>query len=187
LTSPWSGWGCGLVDLDNDGSLDLFIACSGLDTNEPQQNRILRNLGGKFVDVSEGVGPQFATPRLHRGVIFADFDRDGRIDAAVTALNAPIEIWWNRSPQHNWLQFRLQGKHSNRSAIGAQVTCKTVGRAQTRCVTNTVGYASSSDLTVHFGLNMDSKASVEIRWPSGKVQQMGELAANQRLSVEEVD
>ena len=118
LTSPWSGWGCGLVDLDNDGWLDLFIACGGLDTNEPQQNRILRNLGGKFVDVSEGVGPQFATPRLHRGVIFADFDRDGRIDAAVTALNAPIELWWNRSPQRNWLQLRLQGSTATAPQLG---------------------------------------------------------------------
>ena len=137
--------------------------------------------------MSKGVGPQFAAPGLHRGVIFADFDRDGRIDAAVTTLNAPIEIWWNRSPQRNWLQLRLHGKRSNRSAIGAQVNCKTPGRIQTRCVTNTVGYASSSDLTVHFGLDMDNKASVEIRWPSGKVQQMGELAANQRLRVEEAD
>jgi hypothetical protein len=187
LSSPWSGWGCGLVDLDNDGLLDLFIACGGLDTNEPQQNRILRNLGGKFVDVSDGVSPQFATQRLHRGVIFADFDRDGRIDAAVTALNAPIELWWNRSPQRNWLQLRLQGKRSNRSAIGAQVICRTPSRTQVRCVTNTVGYASSSDLTVHFGLDMDSTASVGIRWPSGKMQQMGELAVNQRLGVEEAD
>ena len=187
LSTPWSGWGCGLVDLDNDGWLDLFIACGGLDISGPQQNRILRNLGGRFVDVSESVGAQFATPRLHRGVIFADFDRDGRIDAAVTALNAPIELWWNQSPHRNWLQLRLQGKRSNRSAIGAQVTCKTAGRTQTRCVTNTVGYASSSDLTVHFGLDMESKASVEIRWPSGRVQQLGELTANQRLRVEEAD
>ena len=108
-----------------------------------------------------------------------------RIDAAVTALNAPIELWWNRSPQRNWLQLRLHGTRSNRSAIGAQVTCKTVSRTQTRCVANTVGYASSSDLTVHFGLDSDSKASVKIRWPSGTVQELSEVAANQRLSVEE--
>jgi enediyne biosynthesis protein E4 len=183
LSRPWNGWGCGLVDLDNDGWLDLFVACGGLDTNEPQPNRIFRNLGGKFTDVSEGAGAQFASAGLHRGVIFADFDRDGRIDAAVTTLNAPIELWWNQSPQRNWLQLRLEGKRSNRSAIGAQVTCKAASRTQTRCVTNTVGYASSSDLTVHFGLNADSKASIEIRWPSGTVQHLGELAANQRLKV----
>jgi len=65
------------------------------------------------------------------------------------------------------------------------VTCKSASRAQSRSVTNCVGYASSSDLTVHFGLGEDRKASVEIRWPSGVVQKLGELAADLRLEVEE--
>jgi enediyne biosynthesis protein E4 len=185
LSRPWSGWGCGLVDLDNDGWLDLFVACGGLDVIERQPNQVFRNVGGKFTNVSEGAGPGFEVPALHRGVVFADFDRDGRIDAAVTALNAPIELWWNRSPERKWLQLRLQGRRSNRSAIGAEVTCKTASRTQTRFVTNTVGYASSSDLTVHFGLDADTKASVKIRWPSGTVQELGEVTANQRLRVEE--
>ena len=185
LSLPWSGWGCGLVDLDNDGWLDLFVACGGLDTDQEQPNRIFRNLGGKFIDTSQSVGADFAAAALHRGVVFADFDRDGRIDAAVTALNKPIELWWNRSPERNWLQLRLRGKRSNGSAIGAQVTCKTLSRTQTRCVTNTVGYASSSDLTVHFGLDADTKALVKIRWPSGTKQDLGEVAANQRMRVEE--
>jgi hypothetical protein len=186
LSLPWSGWGCGLVDLDNDGWLDLFVACGGLDTDQEQPNRIFRNLGGKFMDTSQTVGAGFgAAAALHRGVVFADFDRDGRIDAAVTALNKPIELWWNRSPQRNWLQLRLRGKRSNGSAIGAQVTCRTLSRTQTRCVTNTVGYASSSDLTVHFGLDADTKASVQIHWPSGTAQDLGEVAANQRMRVQE--
>ena len=185
LSLPWSGWGCGLVDLDNDGWLDLFVACGGLDTDQEQPNRIFRNLGGKFIDTSQSVGADFAAAALHRGVVFADFDRDGRIDAAVTALNKPIELWWNRSPERNWLQLRLRGKRSNGSAIGAQVTCKTLSRTQTRCVTNTVGYASSSDLTVHFGLDANTKALVKIHWPSGTAQDLGEVAANQRMRVEE--
>ena len=138
------------------------------------------------MDTSQTVGAGFgAAAALHRGVVFADFDRDGRIDAAVTALNKPIELWWNRSPQRNWLQLRLRGKRSNGSAIGAQVTCRTLSRTQTRCVTNTVGYASSSDLTVHFGLDADTKASVQIHWPSGTAQDLGEVAANQRMRVQE--
>jgi hypothetical protein len=186
LSLPWSGWGCGLVDLENNGWLDLFVACGGLDTDQEQPNRIFRNLGGKFIDTSQTVGAEFgAAAALHRGVVFADFDRDGRIDAAVTVLNKPIELWWNRSPQRNWLQLRLYGKRSNRSAIGAQVTCKTVSRTQTRCVTNSVGYASSSDLTVHFGLDADTKALVKIRWPSGTAQELGEVEANQRMRVQE--
>jgi hypothetical protein len=185
LSRPWSGWGCGLVDFDNDGWLDLFVAGGGLDAKEPQPNRIFRNATGKFTDVSGLAGKEFSAPRLHRGVVFADFDRDGRIDSAVTAIGERIELWWNRSTRRRWLQLRLKGKRSNRSAIGAQVTCKSASRTQTRCVTNSVGYASSSDLTVHFGLDADRRAEVEIRWPSGMVQKLGEVGADQRLEVEE--
>lgn len=185
LSLPWSGWGCGLVDLNNDGWLDFFVACGGLDAQQPQPNRIFHNSGGKFTDVSDGAGAEFANSALHRGVVFADFDHDGRIDAAVTAIGKPVELWWNRSPRKNWLQLKLRGKRSNRSAIGAAVVCKSESRTQTHCVTNSVGYASSSDLTVHFGLGADPTAAVEIRWPSGTVQRLDKVAANQRLHVEE--
>lgn len=180
-----SGWSCGLVDLDNDGWLDLFVAGGGLDLKEEQPNRIFQNLGGKFVDVSGGVGADFSVPRLHRGAVFADFNRDGRLDAAVTSLNGPIELWWNESPVRHWLQLRLEGTRGNRSAIGAQVICKTASRTQSRCVNSSVGYASSSDLTVHFGLGEDRKAVVEIHWPSGQVQKLGETLVNQRLKARE--
>src|SRR5690349_24022054 len=191
LSRPWSGWGCGLVDLDNDGWLDLFVAGGGFEAKDAQPNRIFRNTAGanqasrKFADVSEAAGKEFAAARVHRGAVFADFDRDGRLDAAVTAIGERIELWWNRSPKKHWLQVRLKGKKSNRSAIGAQVTCKSASRTQSRCVTNCVGYASSSDLAAHFGLGEDRKASLEIRWPSGAVQKLGEVDADQRLQVEE--
>lgn len=185
LSLPWSGWGCGLVDLDNDGWLDLFIACGGLEPKDAQPNRVLHNSRGKFSDVSDASGRDFARPGLYRGVVFADFDRDGRMDAAVTALNQPIELWWNRTPRRHWIQLRLHGKRSNRSAIGAKVICKTATQTQIRCVTNSVGYASSSDLAVHFGLGADSSAVVEIRWPSGAAQKLGVLKADQHHIVEE--
>ena len=185
LSRPWSGWGCGLVDLDNDGWLDLFVAGGGFEAKAAQPNRIFRNSGRKFADVSDLAGKEFARPRLHRGVVFADFDRDGRLDVAVTAIGERMELWWNRSPRKHWLQLRLKGKHSNRSAMGAQVTCKSASRTQARCVTNCLGYASSSDLTVHFGLGEDRKTNVEIRWPSGTTQKLGEINADQRLEVEE--
>jgi hypothetical protein len=185
LSRPWSGWGCGLVDFDNDGWLDLFVAAGGFEVKDAQPNRIFHNTGGKFSDVSGLAGKEFAAPRLHRGAVFADFDRDGRMDAAVTAIGERTELWWNRSPRRHWLQLRLKGTRSNRSAIGAQVTCKSASRTQSRCVTNCVGYASSSDLTIHFGLGSDSKAEVEIRWPSGTMQKLGEVTADQRLEVAE--
>jgi len=189
LSRPVSGWGCGLVDLDNDGWLDLFVAGGGLDVQDAQPNRIFRNVRGHFVDVSDESGPEFAHPALHRGAVFADFDRDGRIDVAVTALNGPLELWWNRGAQQgaapHWLQLRLTGTRSNRSAIGAVIHCKGGGRTQQRTVSSSVGYASSSDLTVHFGLGDAARAWVEISWPSGTVQTLGEVAVNQRMNVTE--
>jgi hypothetical protein len=185
LTHSHSGWGCGLVDLDNDGWLDLFVAGGGVDTDDPMTNRIFRNLGGKFVDVSNDAGVGLATPRMHRGCVFADFDRDGRLDVAVTSLDGPIELWWNRSPQQHWLQLRLSGTRSNRSAIGAQVTLKTATRSQIRCVNSSVGYASSSDLTLHFGMGAERKGTLEIHWPSGTVQKLADVTANQRLEIKE--
>lgn len=185
LSGNVSGWACGLVDLDNDGWLDMFVASGGLDTDEPQANRIFRNQKGRFTDVSATAGADFSIARLHRGAAFADFDNDGRIDVAVTSLNAPLELWMNRSPERHWLQLKLHGTQSNRSAIGARVVCKSGGRTQVKTVTNSVGYASSSDLRVHFGLDADRAASVEIHWPSGVTQQLSDLHADQRMDVVE--
>jgi hypothetical protein len=189
LSRRWNGWGCGLVDLDNDGWLDLFVAGGGLDTQDAESNRIFRNQGGRFEDVTDRVGDEFAQRAQHRGVVFADFDGDGRIDAAVTGLNAPIELWWNRSPQavpaRHWLQLRLTGRQSNRSAIGAEVRCHSGGREQVRTVSGSVGYASTSDLTVHFGLGEATRAEVEIRWPSGLLQKLVDAGINKRINVTE--
>jgi enediyne biosynthesis protein E4 len=185
LSRPWNGWGCGFVDLDNDGWLDVFVACGGLDVNEPQPNRVLHNQGGRFTDVSGEAGADFAVSRLHRGVVFADFDNDGRIDAAVTSLNQPLELWMNRSPMQHWLQLKLKGRRSNASALGAKVFCRTTQRTQVSFVANSVGYASASDLRVHFGLGEDRKASLEIHWPSGLVQELKDVSSDQRLQIEE--
>jgi hypothetical protein len=185
LSRPWNGWGCGLVDLDNDGRLDVFIACGGLDTNEPQPNRVLQNQGGRFADVSADAGSDFAVSRVHRGVAFADFDNDGRIDAAVTSLNQPLELWMNRSPLKHWLQLKLKGTRTNSSALGAKVICRSAQRTQVSFVANSVGYASASDLRVHFGLGDDRKASIEIHWPSGAVQELKDVPSDQRLEIQE--
>ncbi len=185
LTAPVSGWGCGLVDLDNDGWLDLLVAGGGVDTDQGMTNRIFRNDGGKFADVSLESGIGQGPSRLHRGCVFADFDRDGRIDVAVSSLDGPVELWFNRSPVRRWLQVKLKGTRSNRSAIGAQVTLKTAAGQQVRCVNSSVGYASSSDLTLHFGMGNERHGVLEIQWPSGTIQNLGEVEGDQRLEVEE--
>jgi hypothetical protein len=185
LSRPWNGWGCGFADLDNDGWLDLFIANGGLDSNEPQPNRVLRNQNGRFADVSAEAGADFSVSRLHRGVAFADFDNDGRIDVAVTSINEPIELWMNRSPAQHWLQLKLQGTKSNRSALGAKVICRDSKQTQVAFVHSSVGYASSSDSRVHFGLADSRRASLEIRWPSGVMQKIENVDADQLLKIEE--
>lgn len=186
LTRRWNGWGCGFADLDNDGWLDLFVAGGGLDVEDAESNRIYRNVGGRFEDVTTQAGADFQKPAMHRAVVFADFNRDGRLDAVVSAINAPLELWWNHSPEANhWLQLWLTGTKSNRSAIGAEVRCLAAGIKQVRTVSGSMGYASTSDRTVHFGLGAADRATVEIRWPSGQVQKLGVIRANQRINVTE--
>lgn len=185
LSQPWSGWSCGLVDLDNDARRDLFVANGGLDVDTPQPNRIFQNSGGQsFIDVSASAGPDLQLKRLHRGAAFADFDNDGRLDIVVTALNERLELLMNRSPRHNWLQLKLRGTHSNRSALGARVVCQSASQRQVSWVANSVGYASASDLRVHFGLGKDRVATeIEIRWPSGLRQRLANVPANQILQL----
>jgi hypothetical protein len=187
LSQPWSGWSCGFVDLDNDGCLDFFVANGGLDVDAPQPNRVFRNLGDRrFVDVSIHAGPDLQVRRLHRGAAFADFDNDGRIDTVVTALNEPLELLMNRSLRQHWLELKLRGRTSNRSALGAHIVCQSPSRRQVTWVSNSVGYASASDLRVHLGLGEDRLANrVEIRWPSRIVQVLTSLPCDQILEVME--
>jgi len=171
--------------LDNDGRLDIFVACGGVEMNESQVNRVLQNAGGKFVDVSSGVGEDFQVARVHRGAAFADFDNDGRIDIAVTSINNPVELWMNRSPTQHWLQLKLEGTRSNGSGIGAKIVCRGSQHVQTCMVSSSVGYGCSSDSRVHFGLGEERTVSLDIHWPSGTVQQMRGGKCDQRLSIQE--
>jgi hypothetical protein len=116
-----------------------------------------------------------------------DLDGDGRLDVVVSALGAPAEIWMNQSPGNNhWLEFRLEGTKSNRDAIGARIKVVTKSGAQYNHVTTAVGYASSSAGPVHFGLGHDTQADVvEIHWPSGIVQNLKNVPADQIVKIKE--
>jgi hypothetical protein len=114
-------------------------------------------------------------------------DGDGRIDVVATALGRDAEIWMNRSPNSNhWLDIALQGIKSNRDGIGARIKLVTKSGTQYNHMTTSVGYASSSDGPVHFGLGPDARAeTIEIHWPSGIVQTLQDVTADRLLKVAE--
>ena len=187
LSRRWSGWSCGIADFDNDGSRDFFTANGDLDLGGSQANRVFRNSGdGHFQDVSGRDDVGLDAARLHRGAGIADFNNDGRLDVAVTALNEGPALLINETPAGHWLMLKLEGRTSNHSAIGARVTARSAGRSQVAWVANSVGYASASDLRVHFGLGAANRIDeIEIAWPSGRVQRIRDIGADRIVRIVE--
>jgi hypothetical protein len=193
LSHGYSGWGLGIVDLDNDGQKDIFTANSHVSdrveafeaTEYRQHNTVFRNVGeGRFEDASPAAGAEFLQAvRAHRGCAFADFNQDGRIDVVTTSLGDRPEVWENTSPGDNtWLIVKLEGTASNRDGIGAVVRAG----SQWNHMTTSVGYASSSHFGVHFGTGrLKQVDSIEIRWPSGTRQTLRNVSTNQVLHVRE--
>jgi hypothetical protein len=194
-TRPRAGWGNGIVDLNNDGWKDLFIACGDVmapdgafGANVPMANAVLVNLkDGRFADGGAAAGEAFARKAVHRGAAFGDLDNDGRVDAVVTALDGPLELWRNISPApHHWLSVKAVGTTSARDGTGAQVKIVTAAGPQYDHVSTAVGYGGASDPRVHFGLGREKTVrELTVTWPSGKVQTLKDVAADQVLTVTE--
>jgi enediyne biosynthesis protein E4 len=195
-TRNLTGWGMGMMDFDNDGQKDLFYATSHFPGSEPFvhspsaiSNHVLRNRGnGFFDDVSLLAGDDFQSPALYHGAAFADFDNDGRLDVVVTALNTPAKLFRNVSPGHaHWLALRLTGTQSNRDGLGARVRVTLpTGAVKYNHATTSVGYASSSEPLIRFGLGpYDFASEIQIQWPSRKIQTLRNVKANQVVSVRE--
>jgi len=195
LVRSRSGWANAIVDFNNDGNRDLFVCAGGVHHPEGrwkslvlQTNLVLANLGDlRFADATPGAGPEFSTKQaVHRGGAFGDLDDDGRVDAVVTDLDGPIEVWRNVSPTPNhWLSILTVGVRSNRDGMGATIKVTTRSRTLHGQVNTAVGYGGASDRRVHFGLGKDDRAKVEITWPSGVVQSLGEVAADRVVVVKE--
>jgi hypothetical protein len=184
-----SGWGVGVFDFNNDGWKDVFTANAHVndivEQFEPavyrEKDTVFVNENGKFRDVSDEAG--LSSVRAHRGAAFADFNGDGRIDAVVSSLGEPAELWENISPDPgHWIIIRPQGRKSNRDGIGARIR---IGN-QYGEMTTAAGYASSADWGVHFGLGaLATIPKIEVKWPSGAMQTLANVKADQVLTVTE--
>jgi hypothetical protein len=196
LTHPRAGWSLGVYDFNNDGWKDIFVAggdvmdlMGSFADQVPQANGLFLNLGnGRFSDGGVQAGAAFASKKaVHRGAAFGDIDNDGRIDAMVTDLHGPLEVWRNTtSGGGHWLSLLLVGNGGNRDAIGAKIRVSSDSGVQHNDVRTSVGYGCASDRRVHFGLGKDAVAKeVRIVWPRGAVQTLNDVPADQHLVVRE--
>ena len=192
---PYVKWGTAFADFDNDGWLDL-IAVSG--HVYPQVNSLpsgggyrepklfhLNQTDGTFCDASALAGPALQERRVSRGLAVGDLFNDGNVDVVVGDLDGSPMILKNHGvPSRHWVSFDLAGTKSNRMAIGARVQVVAGGMTQTDEVHSGGSYLSQNDTRLHFGLGSAKKIDrVEIRWPSGAVETLDGLDANQFYSV----
>jgi len=191
-----TAWGVGAFDFDNAGWKDLFIAGGAILDNELEvlhrpallPDAVLRNNGNfSFTDVSATAGPALLSSRLHRGAAFGSFNNDGKIDVVVTTINDKPQLLMNSTSGGNhWIILKLVGTKDNRDGLGTKVKIVTAEGVQYNHATTAVGYSSSSDKRIHFGLgNAAVIDKIEVSWPTGVKQTLTNVKADQMLTVVE--
>lgn len=196
-TFPHVTWGNALVDFDNDGDRDLFIACGHLEDNIDQRrdttsyltrNILLVNTGnGKFVDASDHAGNGMNVKRSSRGAGFDDLDNDGDMDVVILNSRQCPTILANESQNdHHWLQVRLRGIKTNRDGVGARVKVVAGELVQVQEVHSGCGYQSHYGMRLHFGLAKHRYVDrIEIQWLGGKAETLTGIDVDQLLTIEE--
>lgn len=187
---PLVGWGTHFLDYDNDGWLDLLVVNghvypqverAGAPTPYAQPKLLFRNnRNGTFTDVTSTSGAALTTRAVSRGSAAVDLDNDGDLDVVINNLDgAPTVLRNDGGTRQNFLVIDLEGRTSNRSAVGAVVTVRAGDLVQRGARQSGDSYLSHSDPRLHFGLGTLTKVdSIEVRWPNGTVQRFGEIPAN---------
>ena len=195
-TLPFVGFGAVFFDFDNDSFLDVAFANGHMLDNPAQfragashaQRKLLfRNLGARrFTDVTSSAGPGFALERVGRGLAAGDIDNDGDLDLLVTNNGQTADLLRNDGTIGHALVVRLIGTQSNRDGIGARLRLTVAGRTQMREVKAGSSYLGQNDLRQHFGLGELTRAErLEVKWPSGRVDVVEDLPADQIVSIRE--
>ena len=186
------GFGVAVFDADDDGLPDLATANGHVVDTRPtvpfaMPAQLLAGIGGgRLADVTDRAGDLWGKPRVARGLAVGDLDDDGRLDAVIVAQGSPVVIAMNTSTRRHFVSIRLEGRTSNRDAVGARVTVKAGGRAQTAWRTGGGSYLSASEPRLHFGLGDASLVdSLEIGWPSGRVDLFQGLAVDTHYRLSE--
>jgi enediyne biosynthesis protein E4 len=196
VETRYVGWGTGIVDFDNDGFPDLFVATGSVYPEVEKKvpsypfrtpRLVFRNLGdGRFEELIEEAGIGIAEVHASRGCAFGDFDNDGDMDILVINLNEPPSLLRNDlSSKGHWLKVLLVGVKSNRSAIGARVTARYGSHLQAQEVLAQSSFYSVNDRRLHFGLGAESVAHLTVRWTNGDTETVPNVAADQLVVIRE--
>jgi len=191
-------FGCFFFDYDLDGKPDLFSVnghvADDIERVQPrvkyaQPPHLFRNLGQKrFEDVVAQLGPALQRPIVGRGAAYIDFDNDGDLDLLLTANHGAAQLLRNDGANpNNMLRVATIGTTSNRGGIGARVEVTVAGGGKSwQLVKTGSSYASQSELPLTFGLGTHDKIEgLRVRWPTGRVETVGALAANQLVTLKE--
>ena len=191
ISLPYVGWGAKFFDHDNDGWLDLFVANGHA---YPQRDRYRQrklfyrnNRDGTFSEVAAQLGSALMEERASRGTAFGDIDNDGDVDIVVNDLDSAPQLLRNDGGnKNNWIIVKTIGTKSNRNGIGAKVKVVSGDLVQLDEVRSGGSYISQNDLKLHFGLEKRTVVDlIEVRWPSGAVDTLKNLAANKVVTVKE--